>query len=136
MTEIEPPSAKAESEKATAAEPEAPTAAEENARDEQDWHNGHGESPDTSALRALQLAHSAVQKFPELTRRYQKFIGTAAVVSSAIIVLASIAVARRQAKGETAEKILSEITPEEIESAGRQKPKKPEKDAKKGRFQH
>lgn len=133
MTEIEPPNAKAE--------PETPTAsdAEENARDDQDWHNGHGEAPDPSAMRALHLAHSAVQKFPELTRRYQKFIGTAAVVSSAVIVLASIAVARRQAKGETADKILAEITPDEIENAGRQKrqkPKKPEKDAKKGRFQH
>jgi hypothetical protein len=130
LTEIEPPSAKAEPETQAASD------AEENARDDQDWHNGHGEAPDPSAMRALHLAHSAVQKFPELTRRYQKFIGTAAVVSSAVIVLASIAVARRQAKGETADKILAEITPEEIESAGRQKPKKPEKDAKKGRFQH
>ena len=63
--------------------------------DETEWHNGNGEAPDRNALAALQLAHRAIAKFPELSKRYQKFIGTAAVVSSALIVLASIAVSRR-----------------------------------------
>jgi hypothetical protein len=61
------------------------------------------------------------------------------VVSSAVIVLASIAVARRLNRGESAEDILNSITPEEIENAGKQKPKKPEQNGKnraKGRFFH
>jgi hypothetical protein len=93
--------------------------------EETDWHNGQGEAPDRSALTALQLAHRAVAKFPELTKRYQKFIGTAAVVSSAVIVLASIAVTRRLHRGESPESILDSITPDEIESIAKEK--KPEK---------
>jgi hypothetical protein len=107
--------------------------------DETEWHNGQGEVPDTSALTALQIAHRAVAKFPELTKRYQKFIGTAAVVSSAIIVLASIAVARRLNRGESPEDILASITPDEIENAGKEKPAKPKQDGKNGdkaRFLH
>ena len=107
--------------------------------DDTEWHNGQGEAPDSSALTALHLAHRAVAKFPELTKRYQKFIGTAAVVSSAIIVLASIAVTRRLHKGESPEQILASITPEEIENAGKEKPAKPKKDEKsdsKRRFLH
>jgi hypothetical protein len=90
-----------------------------------EYQNGHGEAPDGSAVKALQLAHKAIAKFPQLTRRYQKFIGTAAVVSSALIVLSSIAVSKRMHRGESDEKILAEITPEEIENAGNQKPEKP-----------
>jgi hypothetical protein len=90
-----------------------------------EYHNGHGEAPDSSALKALHLAHRAIAKFPHLARRYQKFIGTAAVVSSALIVLSSIAVSKRMGRGESDEKILAEITPEEIENAGGGKPEKP-----------
>ena len=115
---------------------------EDEVEDASEWQNGQGETPDPSALRALQLAHKAVAKFPELTKRYQKFIGTAAVVSSALIVLASIAVTRRLHSGESAEDILASITPDEIENAGKQQPIKPAKnghspeDAAKRRFQH
>jgi hypothetical protein len=106
--------------------------------DDNDWHNVQGEAPDPSALSALQLAHRVLAKFPDLTRRYQKFIGTAAVVSSALIVLTSIAVARRLNRGESAEDILNSITPEEIENAGKEKPKKPGPSGKsdKKRFFH
>jgi len=99
-----------------------------------EWHNGNGEAPDAGAMSSLQLAHRVIDKFPELAKRYQKFIGTAAVVSSALIVLSSIAVSKRLNHGESPEKILAEITPDEIENAGREKPKKPE--SKKGRFLH
>lgn len=114
----------------------------ESEPDDTEWQNGQGEAPDSSALTALQLAHRAVAKFPELTKRYQKFIGTAAVVSSAVIVLASIAVSRRLHSGESAEDILASITPDEIENAGKQKPVKPAKnghspeEAQKRRFLH
>jgi hypothetical protein len=106
------------------------------------WHNGQGEAPDPSALNALRLAHRAIAKFPDLTKKYQKFIGTAAVVSSALVVLASIAVTRRLNSGESAEDILASITPDEIENAGKQAPVKPAKnsdspdEARKRRFFH
>ena len=104
--------------------------------DEAQWqHNGNGEAPDRSALAALHLAHRAVAKFPELTKRYQKFIGTAAVVSSAVIVLASIAVGRRLHRGESPESILEAITPDEIESIAREKREKPKR-SNGGRFSH
>ena len=90
-----------------------------------DYNNGGGEAPDSSALKALHLAHRAIAKFPHLSRRYQKFIGTAAVVSSALIVLSSIAVSKRMHRGESDEKILAEITPDEIENAGKGRPEKP-----------
>ena len=108
-------------------------------QDDANWrHNGQGEAPDHSALTALQLAHRAVAKFPELTKRYQKFIGTAAVVSTAVIIFASIAVTRRLHRGESPEDILASITPDEIESVGREKkPAKPERPAKaRGGFFH
>ena len=104
-------------------------ASHDSEADEQDrdYHDSNGEAPDSSALKALHLAHRAVAKFPHLTRRYQKFIGTAAVVSSALIVLSSIAVSRRLNHGESPDKILAEITPDEIENAGKHKPAKPVK---------
>jgi len=103
-------------------------ASHDSEADEQDrdYHDSNGEAPDSSALKALHLAHRAVAKFPHLTRRYQKFIGTAAVVSSALIVLSSIAVSKRMHRGESDEKILAEITPDEIENAGKGRPEKPQ----------
>jgi hypothetical protein len=111
----------AERDPALKAQPEEPAQPED-----QEFH-GHGEAPDNSALAALHLAHRAVHKFPELTKRYQKFIGTAAVVSSAVLVLASIAVSRRLHKGESPDRILAEITPDEIEAVGREKATRPKK---------
>ena len=104
--------------------------------DEHDWNNGQGESPDTGALAALHLAHRAIAKFPDLTKRYQKFIGTAAVVSSALIVMSSIAVSKRLHHGESPDKILEEITTDEIENAGREKPTPPKKEKKRSRLEH
>src|SRR3970040_835438 len=104
LTEIEPQRAESEIER------------QRVEAEETNWeHNGQGEAPDHSALHALQVAHRAVAKFPELTRRYQKFIGTAAVISSALIVLASIAISRRLHRGESAEDILASRTSDEIE---------------------
>jgi hypothetical protein len=131
-----------EAESTRKADAEALRASQDEPDDATEWQNGQGEAPDASALTALQLAHKAVAKFPDLTKRYQKFIGTAAVVSSALIVLASIAVSKRLHSGESAEDILASITPDEIENAGKQHPAKPAKnghspeDKEKRRFQH
>ncbi len=105
--------------------------------DESEWHNGQGEAPDRNALAALQLAHRAIAKFPDLRRRYQKFIGTAAVVSSALVILSSIAVTRRLRKGESPDHILAEITTDEIESIAKEKkPTRPNKAKNSSRHSH
>jgi len=115
-------------------ETEPPVQAE---NDENDW-DGQGEAPDRSAMDIIRLAHRAVDKFPDLTKRYQKFIGAGAVLSSAVIVLATIAINKRLKDGDSIDKILAEITPEEIESAGKRSKWKPaKKEANKGeRPQH
>ncbi len=101
-----------------------------------EWHNGNGEAPDRHALSALQLAHRVVAKFPELSKRYQKFIGTVAVVSPALILLTSIVVNRRLHRGESPESILAEITPDEIENAAKEKRAKFQKPKNGNRFSH
>ena len=90
--------------------------------EESDWPNGAGELLDDGSHASLQLAYKAIAKFPELTRRHQKFIGTVAVLSTGVVVLASIAVTRRLHRGQAPERILAEITPDEIENAAKAAP--------------
>jgi hypothetical protein len=77
-----------------------------------------GEEPDRNSVQAIQLAHAAIKKFPDFAKRHRKFVGSVAVISTSVLVLASIAIGRRLRKGESPKKILDEITPEEIENAG------------------
>ena len=76
-----------------------------------------GEQPDSATRHALSLAHRAVDRFPELAGRYRRHAGPVAVASSALVLLAAIAVARRLRLGEHPEQILTSLTPDEIESA-------------------
>jgi hypothetical protein len=76
-----------------------------------------GETPDSSTTQALSLAHRVTEKFPELVKRYKSYAGPAAIVSSALMALAGVAVARRLRRGQSAEEILDQITSEEIERA-------------------
>ncbi len=76
-----------------------------------------GETPDSSTTQALNLAHRVTEKFPELVTRYKSYAGPAAIVSSALMALAGVAVARRLRRGQNAEEILDQITSEEIEQA-------------------
>ncbi len=94
---------------------ERPPAADEEHDDL--WENVGGESPDTATRDALNLAHQAAAKFPELASRYKGFAGKAVIVSGVLVALAGVAVARRARRGQNAEEILAEITPEEIEQA-------------------
>jgi len=76
-----------------------------------------GEQPDSATRHALSLAHRAVDRFPELARRHRRHVGPVAVASSALVLLAAIAVARRLRLEEHPEQILTSLTPDEIESA-------------------
>jgi hypothetical protein len=113
--------------------------------DEFDWSSaddadqpGGGERLDNHSHDSLQLAYEALAKFPELRRRYQKFIGTAAVLSTGVVVLASIAVTRRLHRGQNPARILAEITPDEIENAAKavKAPEKPKKKPRGKLFHH
>jgi hypothetical protein len=86
---------------------------------EETWDDEHiaGESPDSATRQALNLAHRAADKFPELANRYRSFAGPAVIVSGALVLLAGVAVARRARRGQKPEEILEQITPAEIESA-------------------
>ena len=82
------------------------------------WQDGvEGEVPDSATTQALNLAHRATEKFPELANRYKAYAGPAAIVSGALMALAGVAVARRLRRGQTPDEILEQITPEEIERA-------------------
>ena len=82
------------------------------------WEQGvEGDTPDSATTQALNLAHRATEKFPELANRYKAYAGPAAIVSGALMALAGVAVARRLRRGQKPDEILAQITPEEIERA-------------------
>jgi hypothetical protein len=99
------------------------TKKEEPARDEgkdEVWDQPViGEQPDGFTRDAIKLAHNALDKFPELRKRYSRIAGPAAILSTGVVLLAGIAVTRRLRRGETPEHILETLTPEEIENAVR-----------------
>jgi len=99
--------------------------AENNQGELEEFHHNHGEAPEPHGQTVLQLAYRVVAKFPHLSKRYQVFIGTTAVVSAALLVLTTLAIVNRMSKGQSAEQILEEITQEEILGSGKTKPKKP-----------
>ncbi len=84
---------------------------------EEIWGSLEGESPDGATRQALNLAHRAADKFPELAERYRSFAGSAAIVSGVLVALAGVAVARRVRRGQNPDEILDQITSEEIEQA-------------------
>jgi len=96
---------------------EASTPEELSEGEEHAWDAPEGEQPDSATRHTLNLAHQAVDRFPELAQRYRRFTGPAAVVSTALVLLAGIAIARRLRLGEHPEQILDSLTPDEIESA-------------------
>src|SRR4030042_695804 len=77
-----------------------------------------GEQPDGATKHALNLAHQAIDRFPDLARRYRRFAGPAAFASTGLVLLAGIAIARRLRLGEQPDQIIASLTPDEIETAG------------------
>lgn len=89
----------------------------DDAQEEELYWDVEGERPDPATSDTLNLAHRAADKFPELAERYKNYAGPVAIASSALLVLAGVAVARRSKRGQGAEEILAQITPDEIEQA-------------------
>ena len=86
--------------------------------DDFDWDaQGQGERPDQATHRTLRLASKAVAKFPELSGRYKAYAGAAAVVSSALTLMAGIAIARKMKRGMSADSALAALTAADIENA-------------------
>jgi hypothetical protein len=96
---------------------ERPTITDATEHDDDLYWDVEGERPDSATSDALNLAHRAIEKFPELAERYKNFAGPVAIASGALVVLAGVAVARRTMRGQNAEEILSQITSNEIEQA-------------------
>jgi hypothetical protein len=87
-----------------------------------DWERvaSEGEHPDAATSRILNVAHRAVDKFPQLKGRYKTYAGAAVVVSSAATLMAAIAVSRKMKKGGiSADKALAALTILDIENAER-----------------
>ena len=86
--------------------------------DQFDWeHEAQGERPDPVTHKTLHLAHKAVAKFPELSGKYKAYAGAAAVVSSALTLMAGIAITRKMKRGMSAERAVASITKADIENA-------------------
>ena len=76
-------------------------------------HPAGGEPIDRAARDAVRLAHRALERFPDVVKRH-KFVAGGAAVSSALVVLAGVAIARRVRSGQTAEEAVAGMTEEEL----------------------
>ncbi len=96
---------------------ERPTITDTDHTEDELYWDVEGERPDAATSDALNLAHRAAEKFPDLAERYKNYAGPVAIASSALLVLAGVAVARRSKRGQGADDILAQITSDEIEQA-------------------
>ena len=76
---------------------------------------GGGEQIDRAAGESIRLAHRALNRFPELLKRH-RYVAGGAAVAGALVVLASVAIARRMRNGESGEEAADSVTQAEIES--------------------
>ena len=76
-------------------------------------HPSGGEPIDRAARDAVRLAHRALERFPDVVKRH-KFVAGGAAVSSALVVLAGVAIARRVRSGQTADEAVAGMTEEEL----------------------
>jgi len=79
-----------------------------------------GETIDHVARDSIRLAHAALDRFPDLVRRHKVIAGGAAI-SSSLVILAGVAIARRMRGGETAEEAVAGLTEEELQQLERVK---------------
>ncbi len=79
-----------------------------------DGHPSGGEQIDRAAETSIRLAYKALERFPELVRRH-KFIAGGAAISSSLIVLAGVAIARRMLNGQSPEEAVETVTEDEMQ---------------------
>ena len=79
-----------------------------------------GETIDHVARDSIRLAHQALDRFPDLVRRHKVIAGGAAI-SSSLVILAGVAIARRMRGGETAEEAVAGLTEAELQQLERVK---------------
>lgn len=77
-------------------------------------HPSGGEPIDRTAGDAIRLAHRALDRFPDVVRRH-KFVAGGAVISSSLIALAGVAIAKRIRAGQTPEEAVANVTEEEVQ---------------------
>ncbi len=77
-------------------------------------HPSGGEQLDDLAHGAIRLAHDAIERFPEMKKRHM-FLAGGAAISSALVVAAGVAVARRILAGAKPDDAVQAVTEDEIE---------------------
>ncbi|MQC17749.1 MAG: hypothetical protein DWG80_01585 [Chloroflexi bacterium] len=77
-------------------------------------HPSGGEQLDDLAHGAIKLAHEAIERFPDMKKRHM-FLAGGAAISSALVVAAGVAVARRIRAGAKPHEAVRDVTEEEIE---------------------
>jgi hypothetical protein len=73
-----------------------------------------GETIDHVARDSIRLAHKALERFPDLVRRH-KIIAGGAAISSSLVILAGVAIARRMRRGESPDEAIARLTEHELE---------------------
>ncbi|MFB0900916.1 MAG: hypothetical protein QMB22_02780 [Dehalococcoidia bacterium] len=73
-----------------------------------------GDELDVNTIYSINLAYKLIKRFPKLEKRHRVVAGGLAV-SSALIILASIAISKRIKKGENIKTALNSISEPEIE---------------------
>jgi len=73
-----------------------------------------GDAIDNVARDSIRIAHKALDRFPSLVRKHKVIAGGAAI-SSSLVIVAGVAIARRMRKGQTAEEAVADITEQEID---------------------
>ena len=77
-------------------------------------HPSGGEQLDDLAHGAIKLAHEAIERFPDMKKRHM-FLAGGAAISSALVVAAGVAVARRIRAGAKPHEAVRDVTEDEIE---------------------
>ncbi|MBT5775415.1 MAG: hypothetical protein HOH95_13695 [Dehalococcoidia bacterium] len=73
-----------------------------------------GDAIDNVARDSIRLAHAVLDRFPDLVRRHKVIAGGAAI-SSSLVIVAGVAIARRIRKGQTAAEAVADVTEQEID---------------------
>lgn len=76
-------------------------------------HPSGGERVTQTAEDAVRIAHQALERFPDVVRRH-KFIAGGAAISTSLVALAGVAIARRVRSGQSEEEAIASLTEDEL----------------------